>query len=303
MVAALAGEPVSETVAVPSALLDRISGKLQKVQMLPAIAQQALEVAKDPECSMREFARIIEQDIKLATEMLRIANSSAYCAGRPVVTLADATLRMGLQPCKNLIITSSFASLMENFTVQEEWVRDLLWRHGMVTAVVAANLNRTLRTGFQGEEFTAGLIHDMGRILLAVSLPEEFLQGDPVDFDEHPAQLEREKSVFGASHTELGAWFALGNRLPECLVSAIRHHHAPAAASSHRRLATLIAAADHMANFVQRNESAEGYDPASNDAVALLEAEGVSGACARFQDQAATILERSCEDALELCGA
>lgn len=302
MVASVTNELDADVVALRSELVDRIGNNLQKVQMLPAIAQQALGVANDPNCSLREFARIIEQDIKLATEMLRVANSSVYCTGRPIVTLSEATSRLGLQQCKNLILTSSFASLMENFSIEEEWVRDLLWRHGMVTAVIATNLNRALRAGFQGEEFTAGLLHDIGRILLAVALPDEFRLADPVDFQEDVNLLPHERSVFGTDHAECGAWFAASNRLPECLIATIRHHHAPSRAREHMRLAAIVAAADHMANYVQRNQSGEEYDPQSNPALAVIEASGIPGARERCLELTASVLESSCRDALELCG-
>jgi len=305
MVAAVSqgAEPVEyQSVSIPSQLLDRICGRLQKIQMLPAIAQQALQLAKDPDCTIREFARIVEQDIKLAAEMLRIANSPVYCGNRPVASLMEATLRLGLAQCKNLILTSSFASLIEEFTAEEARVRDVLWRHGMVTAVIANNLNHSLGAGFQGEEFTAGLMHDLGRILLAVAMPYQFLDGDPMNFQEDEQSLAREQHVFQTTHSEVGAWFAIGNQLPDCLVAAIRYHHAPRQTPSHQRLAALVAAADEMANYVQRNESEQGYDPASNSMIDLLEANGMRGARLKFNLRAEEILENSCRDAMELCG-
>lgn len=270
--------------------------------MLPSIAQQALQIAKDPDCSIRDFSRLVEQDIKLATEMLRIANSSMYSGGRPVASLVDATMRLGLAHCKNLILTSSISSLIADFSLEEAWIRDALWRHGMATGVVAVNLNRALGTGFQGEEFTAGLMHDIGRILLAVAMPQQFLQGDPVDFVESEDLLQKERDVFQTTHTDVGGWFAIGNNLPDCLIAAIRFHHAPLSAPAHRRLAALIAAADEIANYLQRNESAAGYSAADNHGIDLLEQCGVWGARDRFERQLDAILDHAFEDALELCG-
>jgi Predicted signal transduction protein len=290
-------------VLIPSPLLDCLCGRLQRIQMLPSIAQQALQVAKDPDCSIRDFSRLVEQDIKLATEMLRIANSPIYSGGRPVASLSEATLRLGLAHCKNLIITSCISSLISDLSAEETWIRDVLWRHGMATGVIAVNLNRTLGVGFQGEEFTAGLMHDIGRILLAVALPQQFLRGDPVDFLESDDLLERERTFFRTTHAEVGAWFAIGNNLPDCLIAAIRFHHAPLKAPAYQRLTALIAAADDIANFLQRNESAEGYCPLDNPAIDLLEQCGVWGARDRFERQLDVILENALEDALELCGA
>ncbi|SFH85436.1 HDOD domain-containing protein [Planctomicrobium piriforme] len=304
MVSVLTEQMEADVIAIPSNVMDRMGGRLQKMQMLPAIAQQALEMVKDPDCTIREFAKVIEQDIKLATEMLKVANSAIYSQGRPIASLSDAAMRLGMNQCKNLILTSSFASLIENFTLEEEWVRELLWRHGLAAAVIASNLNRSLKIGFLGEEFTGGLVHDIGRILLAVALPDLFLNGDPVDFQEHRAdRLRIEQQTWGTTHTEVGAWFAVENRLPGCLVSAIRYHHFPARApKDHQRLVALVSVADDMANYVQRNESGTGYDPATNPYIKLLEECGVKNARKNFDEHAAPILEKSCQDALELCG-
>jgi HD-like signal output (HDOD) protein len=293
-----------DEIVIPPTVKDCLEERLQKLQMLPEIAQQALEMIKDPDCTIRSLARLIEQDIKLATEMLRMANSAIYSQGRVVATLTEATMRMGLQQCKNLILTSSFASLIENFSLEEEWVRDLLWRHGLVTAVFCSNINRTLKAGFQGEEFTAGLIHDVGRILLATALPERFLQADAVDFREQGSQLLRnEFEILGTTHTEVGAWFARQNRLPDCLVAAIRYHHFPTRPSRDQRLAALVAVADDVANFVQCHQSGEGYDFNQNPFIDCLEDCGVAGARRKLVDAAAEILSKSSEDALQLCGS
>lgn len=291
-----------DLISIPDEIRKRLGTRLSKIQMLPAIAQQALEMLRDPDCSIRDVTKLIEQDLKLATEMLRVANSAIYSQGRPITSLADATVRLGLQQCRNLILTSSFASLIEGFTLEEEWVRDLLWRHGLVTAVVASNINRALKVGCNGEEFSAGLIHDIGRFLVAVALPEQFLEADPVNFEEHlTSQLRQEQLCWSTTHTEVGAWFTTENRLPEAIVASVRYHHFPKRAGKFQKLVALVAVADDMANYVQRNESAAGYDPESNPFIGILEESGVKRARELFTDSAEKILEQSCNDALDLC--
>ncbi len=304
MVSAITDQFDSDSIAIPSNVLTHLERRLDKVQMLPAIAQQALEVVRDPNCSIPEFVKIIEQDIKLATEMLRLSNSAIYSQGRSITSLSDAAMRLGMNQCKNLIIASSFASLIESFSLEEEWVRQLLWRHGLATAVIAGNLSKTLRIHLQGEEFTAGLIHDVGRVLLAVAMPDDFLSADPVEFQEFPLTfLKQEQQLWGTTHTEVGAWFGMRNRLPDCLISTIRFHHFPnRAPRDHRRLVSLVAVADDMANYVQRNQTDAGYEPESNPFIDQL-AESVGGNIRHtYVSQCREILEKSLQDALELCG-
>ncbi|HWL08652.1 MAG TPA: HDOD domain-containing protein [Planctomicrobium sp.] len=293
----------TEVIAIPSGVREQMDKRLGKVQMLPSIAQQALEIVRDPDCTIAAFVKIVEQDIKLATEMLRLANSAIYSQGRSIASLSDAAMRLGMSQCKNLILTSSFASLIEGFSLEEEWVREILWRHGLATAVIAGNVAKTLKISQQGEEFTAGLVHDVGRILLAVALPEDFLNADPVDFQETPVSfLKREQQQWGTTHTEIGAWFATHNRLPECLVSAIRYHHFPnRAPRDHRKLVALVAVADDMANYVQRHQTSNGYEPESNPFLTSLCDQVGPNARKLFESNCAEILENSSRDAMELC--
>lgn len=274
--------------------------KIADVHMLPAIAMQAMDIAKNPDCSIGEFAAVVERDVKLASDILGMANSALYSPGKSIDNLHQAVVRLGFRQCKNLIVSASLTSMMKSISLEEEWIRELLWRHAFLVGMLELHLNRALNIGFQGEEFTAGLIHDFGRTLFAVCLPDQFVQIDPLQFEESAETLAYERSVVGTDHCEVGAWFAVANRLPESLVSVVRFHHQPAEANSALRLTALTAVADHMANFIQRHESADGYEPATNSAIVLLEGAGVRCAGPRFNEICRAIMEASVRDVTEM---
>ena len=259
--------------------------KAQALQMLPAVAVQALEVARDPECTIREFVAVVERDAKLAADILSMSNSVMFSAGGPpVLSLQQAIVRLGFRQCRNLILSTSMASLMKNLSLEEEWVGDVLCRHGFLTGVLAINVNKIVGTGFQGEEFAAGLVHDFGRLLLAVCLPEKFCTADPLHFDESPEMLTMERRILGTDHCEAGAWYAELSKLPSEFVEVIRYHHNPAACTKHRRLVALVAIADHMASYLQRFDNGNQYNLRDNEAVYVLESCGQSNVAARLAD-------------------
>lgn len=74
--------------------------------------------------------------------------------------------------------------MMRNMSLAEEWIRDVLSQHAFVTGLTAVHVNRIVGTGFQGEEFAAGLIHDFGRTPLALCMPDQFVSADPLDFED-----------------------------------------------------------------------------------------------------------------------
>jgi HD-like signal output (HDOD) protein len=237
--------------------------------MLPAVATEALKLAQDPECPIGKFSALIERDLKLATFILRVANSTLY-SQTPVASLHQAVTRLGLKSCRGLILSSSFDSLSTRLTADLQYIREVLARHGFLTAIFAMRLNHRLKLGFQGEEFTAGLMHDLGRTLFAVAVPEQFRMIDPLDFVEPETIEARETAAIGTAHTEFGAWFAELNNLPEPLISAIRFHHIPSEAAVHRKIAALTAAADQMANFIQSRNRPKNYESGSNTGILTL---------------------------------
>jgi HD-like signal output (HDOD) protein len=227
-------------------------------------------LARDPNCSIKEFASVIERDPKLAMEILRITNSAFYGARNPILNLKQAVTRLGFAHCRNVILAASLGSAMRKMPLAEAWMQMVLWQHAVLTGTIAMAINRTCNLGFIGEEFTAGLIHDVGRSLFGMIAPTDFAAADPLDFEESGDFLEGERAVLRTDHCELGAWFIAHNKLPDALVDVVRLHHAPSVPSENRKLVATTAVSDHMANYLQRHGTSDGYDPAENSAIEVL---------------------------------
>lgn len=272
--------------------------RAHNLQMLPAVAVKALEITRDPECTISEFTAVVERDTKLATDMLGMANSAMFASsGQKARTLNQAVIKLGFRQCRNLILSTGMAALMKKLTLEEEWIRDGLTKHGVTTGLLAICVNRVTSAGFQGEEFAAGLIHDVGRILLAVCLPQKFSEIDPMNFEESVETLIHEQQVIGSDHCEAGVWLAQQNQLPPEFTEVIRYHHRPAAASHSKRLVALIAVCDHMANFLQNHGTSDGYDIESNDAISVLAANGLPNAIPRMRETHADMMKMVCREA------
>ena len=287
---------MSDTISIQNELSPHLraefSRRAQNLQMLPAVAIQALDIARNPDCSIREFVSVVERDAKLATDILGMSNSTMFwTGGAPIVSLQQSVVRLGFRQCRNLILSTSLASMMRSLSLEEEWIRDVLSQHAFLTGVTAVHVNRIIGTGFQGEEFAAGLIHDFGRALLAVCMPQQFCQADPLDFDENSQTPDKESWVLETNHCQAGAWFAQISGLPSEFAEVIRHHHAPQNAVKHRRLVALTALSDHIANHMQRFETSSDYDITQNDAIFVLEGTGIPNVAGRLHDLIGEIME------------
>ncbi|MEZ6096435.1 MAG: HDOD domain-containing protein [Pirellulaceae bacterium] len=290
----------NEEIVLPPTLAKSVEKNLAQLNVLPAIAMEALKMSKDPECSMGEFSRLVERDVKLATDILRMANSVVFSGGTSVQSLHQAVVRLGFRHCKNLILSSSVSGLMKKLSLEESWVRELLWRHSFLTGMLSVHLNRVFNAGFFGEEFTAGLVHDFGRTLFAFCLPKDFAKIDPLEFNESIETLAYEQEVAGIDHAQLGAWFAKNNQLPESIYEVIRYHHQPELATQSRRLVAIVAIGDQIANSLQRSDDASSFDPETIPFFDVLESTGISQPQKKFIENYESIINHAVQDASEM---
>ena len=288
---------------VPEALKASI-GNLGRLPTLPEAATRAMTIAKDPNSSMAQLAAVIERDPALAAGILKLANSPLYRRSSWAVdSLKNAVVRLGERECQNVVLAVGVRSLFRRLPRARQLRYEGLWHHSFLTACLCRRLNQALDLGHDGEEFTAGLSHDIGRVLFGLGAPELFDKADPMDFVEGPDQLPREQALLGTDHGFFGAWFANLNNLPASLVSAVQFHHAPEEAQEHASLVALVATADHIANYYQRDHQIEGYDAESNVGWHVLESHLGSGARARpFSEVAAAVLAEATKEAEDVVG-
>lgn len=249
--------PCSQSAPVDGGTVkDFVLKRAAEFTMIPAAAMKAMEIGRSPSCSVKEYADAIERDVRLTTDILSMANSSLYTTGAPTASLKDAIRRLGLRCCQGLILSTCTAGLMKNLPFQQTQVRETLWRHGYMTAVICRHLNDSLRLGLAGEEFTAGLMHDLGRSLLASTVPHLYSSIEAEQADEGPGRLAHERATLGTDHCEIGAAFGSHNGLPASLVAVIEHHHMPEYGGEHQKLVAMVAVADQFARQLEQGQFA-----------------------------------------------
>lgn len=229
---------------------------LTKVESLPTLSDtslRALQLIHDPQATLADVTELVRRDGILTAGILKLANSLAYRGKYPTEDVAKATLRLGLNGCRQVIAAVGVRSVLKHRLPHVEEACEVLLRHALFTAILASRLNRAGSWGFQGEEFTAGLLHDIGRIILCTRVPNGFNELDLLSFHEDAQTLARERKWLRIDHCVLGAEFAKVNRLPDSVISAILHHHEPESEKRYPLLVALVALADALANHVQRD--------------------------------------------------
>lgn len=193
-----------------------------EIPTLPVARVQAMSLVANPNPAYDDMAKMVEIDPALTAALLRAANSAISAPRDRVRTAHAAMVRVGVKEARRIImgvaLSSSFQGLHRSGVDESE-----LWRHLIATAILADSI--AWGEVRHAEAFTAGLLHDVGRLVLAAGDPRRYAQ--VVELARSGVSpVEAEVSVFGVDHIEWGYRLAQEWGFPEEIASAIADHHA-----------------------------------------------------------------------------
>lgn len=228
--------------ALVNALFDRVSS----VSSLPAVALRILEVTDNPRSESVDLLRAVEGDPAIAARILRIVNSSFYALKRPVGDLKTAITLLGFREIRNLALTAYLSSLFGTGGRYGNYSREGLWSHSAGVGTAARVIAKSSGRASPGEAYLAGLLHDLGLMLIDQYLHGPFCRVLDNLAPETPT-CAVELTTLGFDHTELGAHIARRWQFPHEVTAVIRYHHEPEQYEGPRRDVVYIVA---MANFL-----------------------------------------------------
>lgn len=205
--------------------LQMVVADLDRLPALPEAVRDLMDYLQHPEVDVGQVAYKIAQDPALAAKLLRVANSSFYGLQRQVATIPDALTVLGLRAASTLITGAAVVTHSQTLVVAG-FDQRAFWLHSAGTALCARVLARELGTNMENS-FTAGLLHDIGRLILAARFPEKShsVTAYRAEHDCHP--IEAEQEVLGFDHTQIGAALAVRWKFPTEIAVAIASHHKP----------------------------------------------------------------------------
>ncbi|MEW6279780.1 MAG: HDOD domain-containing protein [Candidatus Eremiobacterota bacterium] len=225
-----------------TALERRIRQQVRDLDAMPFVFQKLVEVLNRPYPSPRELGNIVATDQSLSIRVLRMVNSAAYGMTSQVSSVPQAVGLLGINVVRSL--TFCMASYQSFFSGTDPF-RNELWRHSLGCAVLSRRLAEALAIGPPEEVFVAGMLHDVGRAVLAKHLPRESRMVE-ARIARGVDPLEAELRVLGVAHPEVGAWACEAWRLPDWLSHCVRFHHDPLGAGDHVQVASLVHLADQL---------------------------------------------------------
>ena len=223
--------------------IDDVVRNLLELPSLPDVVMELLSSIDVQDVDISVLARKVSHDQALMAKTLRLANSPVYGLQVKVTTLTQAITFLGFQATRNLIIAAAVTGC---FTEGKCAGFDFkgFWRHSIATAACAKVLARRMKFN-QDYAFTAGLLHDIGRLVLVTSYPELYAQALALRKERDCELIEAEREVLGVDHVQAGIALAGHWNFSDTMRLAIAHHHNPEAPGA-GFLATIV----HVANAV-----------------------------------------------------
>ncbi|MBS1142266.1 MAG: hypothetical protein H6R13_3719 [Proteobacteria bacterium] len=205
--------------------LDMIVKHINHLPRPSATIGQLLRCLDDENASAGTLARIIANDQALVARLLRIANSPFYGLRGKVETIPDAIAVLGLRAVHTLATASAFSETFDAISA-EGFEPEIYRRHSLATAIAARTLARRMNLG-EGGAFVAGLLHDLGRLMLACFFPAHWEAAIRYQESQGCSYHVAEKTVAGIDHGEIGG--ILGERwhFPAAICQAMAMHHRP----------------------------------------------------------------------------
>ncbi|MCH7500742.1 MAG: HDOD domain-containing protein, partial [Nitrospinae bacterium] len=224
---------------------DLITGST-RVSSLPEIFIMINEVVNDPTSSFSDISKVVNLDTALSARLLKIVNSSFYSFPSNIETVTHAIAVIGTEQLHDLALATTILSTFKG--IPDTIVNmNLFWRHSLGVAIIARNLAIHCRETNPERFYLAGILHDVGRLIILENLPEESKEIVSRQNEVGGIMWQIEREVLGFDHADVGAALARAWKLPLSLEEIIGNHHNPARSKRYPLETTIIHLADIIA--------------------------------------------------------
>ena len=228
--------------------LTEICKKAQEIPASPSILPVCLKLLEDEDASLQELSDLVKQDLGLSASVLKLANSAAFGGEISFDSLDDAIFRLGFSLTYNLVVTAA-GGRWNNISLEGySWTPGDFFRHSLTVAVAAQKIAKMLEICDADLAYTAGLMHESGKLALAYACPQAINQARFYVDEQDYNWLQAEEKVLGFNHTQISLQLLGGWSFPDSLLQVAAHYPKPSATSGEfLSLVEVVHLAKHMA--------------------------------------------------------
>jgi len=238
---------------------------LKNLQTLPAVTARITEMLQNPGTTAEELGMAIRTDQVLTSRVLRLVNSAFYGFPGKIGSISHAVVLLGFSTVKNIVLTASVLDLFKT-SGSGKFNAGAVWKHSLACGVTAQCIARAVNYEFQEECFVAGLLHDIGKVVLFQTAPDEFARVLECAEKTKTLFYESECKLLGVNHQEIGSVLIEQWRLPKNIQSAVSSHHNPTSVEGNdSTLTAIVHCADIFARAIGYGNGGDKKIPMIND--------------------------------------
>jgi len=227
-------------------LKKKILRSMAELPPMPQVVVKAQEKMSDPTSTFKDLGRIIETDQAIAARVLKLANSAYYGLRGMVSSIHQASIVLGYEALGEVITVVGAAGLLDNILEGYGLDSGALWQHSLAVAFGSRIIAKAKHPALENDVFSAGLLHDAGKIVLDEYVHKKEKEFDALMEDGQTSFLTAEKKIFGFDHADLTFELCQKWSIPEIQGLAIKHHHCPSR-SEENAMAYILHIADTVA--------------------------------------------------------
>ncbi|HBW14726.1 MAG TPA: HD family phosphohydrolase [Desulfovibrio sp.] len=235
--------------------LDELARKPPKLPFDPGLLREVLKLTSDDSrAPANRLAEVVGRDQALSTRLLRMANSAYYGLQSEVPSVQRAVAVLGMAEVRALILAVAASGIAGRRNLPATFDLSGYWRHQLCVAACCRMLARRVSPGEADVLYTAGLLHDIGKLLMAGLCPDAWQAVQALMAEEHLETAEAEERHWGLDHGVIGARLLSYWDLPPALTEPVNWHHAPQYAGAYERNAQLLNLADRLLLMYERGD-------------------------------------------------
>ncbi|MBI4230326.1 MAG: HDOD domain-containing protein [Planctomycetes bacterium] len=239
----------------------RLVGRVQGLPTLPAILQRLNSMIVDPHTTAKQVGQLISSDPAVTARILKVVNSAFYGFPSRITTVTHAIVILGFNTVKSIVLSSS---IFDTFRGQSEspYRREDFWKHSIGTGAACRVIGKAIGYTALEDFFIAGLLHDVGKIVLDQYLHDDFVRVLEVVEKKDCLFVEAEAEVLGVTHAEVAGWLFEQWKLSKGLVQAVACHHNPALSDEVQKITSVIHLGDIVCRALQIGSGGDRKIPA-----------------------------------------
>jgi putative nucleotidyltransferase with HDIG domain len=245
-------DTLTKPVLLPRLNAEQIERRLTNCPRLPSLGSingVLRELLDAEQCFTSQVADVIRRDPSMTTRLLRMVNSVYYGLTNPVTSIEEAVFYLGVRQIRRLAVVTPVIEDLQKLAGRSRFPWRDFWRHCIATAIMTREALGEVQSSSNEGDYVAGLLHDVGKIVMASAFPEYFEQVYLRVQEDKEALLSIEADILGMDHGELGALYLVAHKLGPEVIHAVRFHHHPSQATEDTR----VVAAVHLADLFVRS--------------------------------------------------